>query len=139
MEIPPRITRAYIRQLRDTHYFIYGDSLDWAGDGGQAREARGEPNAFMVPVKYRKCYNDTTAFLSDKYYEENLVLFKQALVKVPNDLLKPIILFPKIGLGYNQMHKRAPKTFRKLVWFLTCMPNVINPEVIPAWRVADAP
>lgn len=45
-----RYTRTEIQENRDIIY-VYGDNFRMQGYGGQAHEARGEPNAFGIPTK----------------------------------------------------------------------------------------
>ncbi len=108
--LPNRITRAFIRAYNGTAYFIYGDCRTLDGKGGQATEARGEPNAYVIPTKYQSCANEESYYFTDKMAEENHVLFHEAMSKVPADG-KPVIVFPKLGLGWNKMDVKAPLTY----------------------------
>lgn len=109
-----RITRRYI-QLHKHIIFIYGDTLHRDGNGKQAREAKGEPNAFSVPVKKFKCYNDVSSFFNDQEFDViNKNFIDKSLHAIPksNDFY---IILPKIGQGYNEMPTRAPKTYAYLM------------------------
>lgn len=131
MNIPNPITREYIRSLRGKVNFIYGDTIYLDGDGKQAQVARGEPNAFAVPVKARKCYNDVGAFFADYYLDSiNKPCIDRSLLVIPETL--PIIIFPKIGEGYNELPKRAPKTYwyLKNALMLKFGTLILNPEVL---------
>lgn len=106
---PHWITREQIRATRNTHIYIYGDTRLLNAGGGQAQAARGEPNAYAVPVKYARCYNDYTTFFTDALYDTNKQLILTALSRIPRD--KQIVVFPKLGEGFNEMPKRAPMTY----------------------------
>lgn len=106
---PHWITREQIRATRNTHIYIYGDTRLLNAGGGQAQAARGEPNAYAVPVKYAKCYNDYTTFFTDALYDTNKQLILTALSRIPKGRI--IIVFPKLGEGFNEMPKRAPMTY----------------------------
>ena len=112
--IPPRITRAFIKA--HSHItFIYGDTLHHDGIGKQAFEARGEPNAYPIPHKKCKCYNDNSCFWRD---EELEVLFKPALerhLSLVSQSNNKVIFFPKIVLGFSEMDKRCPMVYKYMV------------------------
>jgi len=113
LPLPKRITRAMLFDLRNTANFIYGDTLWRDGSpGGQAAEARGAINAYPVIVKMRACANDPSSFLSDTLWEENCAMFKKQLALVPLD--KPVIVFPKLGLGWNKMPEVCPRTYESM-------------------------
>ncbi len=113
LPLPKRITRAMLFDLRNTTNFVYGDTLWRDGKpGGQAAEARGAINAYPIMVKMRACANDPSSFLSDSLYAENCTIFKRQLNLVPLD--KPIIVFPKLGLGWNKMPEKCPLTYESM-------------------------
>lgn len=120
LPLPKRITRAMLFDLRNTTNFVYGDTLWRDGTpGGQASEARGAINAYPIMVKMRACANDLSSFLSDSLYEENCVMFKKQLALVPLD--KPVIVFPKLGLGWNKMPEVCPRTYESMRALLRTM------------------
>ncbi len=118
---PLHITRAQIQAHRDTHYYLYGDTRERDSKGGQAAAARGEPNAFAVPVKYRQCANDPSSFIDDRLVSENMKMLLKALVAIPTD--RPLIVFPKLGEGFNQMQIRAPITYACMLMMIACRFN----------------
>ena len=120
---PNWITREQIRATRDTHIYLYGDTRELDAKGGQARAARGEPNAFAIPVKYRSCYLDESSFFSDSLYEEQLTLMSDASNKVPIDN-RIIVVLPKLGEGFSEMKKRAPRTYFYLKFMLSLYDNI---------------
>ena len=128
IHIPRRITRQFLFDYRGLANFIYGDTRSLDGDGGQAKQARGEPNAWPVMVKYFRCVNDECSFLTDNLLEENVAHIRTQMERVPREL--PIIVFPKLGGGWNKMQEKAPRTYdrmREIIrWYAGDM--LINPE-----------
>lgn len=129
--IPKKITRDFIRRYVKQIVFIYGDAVYHDGNGKQAYEARGEPNAYAVPTKICKCYNDDICFFKDEAFETyNKSIIDKALSSIPKQ--KSIILFPKIGQGFNEMPTRCPKTYWYLLHklFQEFQLALINPEAL---------
>lgn len=130
ISIPPLITRAFIQSHKDTAVFIYGDTRAHNGDGKQASVARGEPNAYPIMVKYAKCTNEPSSFLSDDLLEQNWEQWHRDLGLLPLGL--PIIVFPKIGRGFNLMHEKCPVSYEKMKavigWYSAEM--LVNPEAL---------
>lgn len=128
--VPPHITRTFIQSLRETHIFLYGDTIHHDGNGGQAKSARGEPNAFPIPVKIRKCANDETSFFHDS--DPCIEVFR---TQISSSLLaaaeswKLCIAFPKLGKGYNYMDEKAPKLRE---WMLSEIRHVIGSKLVNA-------
>lgn len=107
------ITRSFIKQAWKDYNFIYGDTYYLDGNGKQSKEARGEINTFAVATKIRPCYNDETSFFYDNQTDPFLhkALILSSLSRITEPILrseKKIIVFPKLGLGFNEMDKRAP-------------------------------
>jgi len=131
LPLPKRITRAMLFDLRNTTNFIYGDTLWRDGSpGGQATEARGAINAYPIMVKMRACANDPSSFLWDALWKENCAMFKKQLALVPLD--KPIIVFPKLGLGWNKMPEVCPRTYESMRELIKTMLGnaILNPHDI---------
>jgi len=131
LPLPKRITRAMLFDLRNTTNFVYGDTLWRDGKpGGQAAEARGAINAYPLMVKMRACANDPSSFLSDALYDENCAMMRRQLLLVPLD--KPIIVFPKLGLGWNKMPEVCPRTYESMRELIKTMLGnaILNPHDI---------
>ncbi len=103
------ITRLEIRANPDTIY-LFGDNLTGKGMGGQAREARGEPNAIGIPTKKKPSMSED-AFFTDDEYGINCRILDKAFLKIPPD--KDVVV-PTMGVGLAQLPDRAPKTFAYL-------------------------
>ncbi len=115
-EIPTRITRNFIREHKNI-IFVFGDTLHHDGAGGQAYEARGEVNAYSVPVKKAKCFNDYSAFFTDSDFEWlNKPKIDEAISLIfEASKGKQIVCFPKLGKGWNELQVRAPRTYAYLM------------------------
>lgn len=122
------ITREIVRANRDKA-FLFGDNLSRKGYGGQAKEMRGEPNAYGIRVKIEPARR-SDSFFSDDSYETNCRLIQRDI----DDMLfmakryHPTIVIPSdgIGTGLAQLDKRAPKTFAYLQQRLAALENTDN-------------
>ena len=93
--------------------FLFGDNLLGVGYGGQAKEMRGELNAYGIPTK-KLPSNNADAFFSDTEFETNKYHINKAFSKIPND---KIVVIPSAGLGTGlaRLNKCAPKTYAYLL------------------------
>lgn len=97
--------------------YIFGDNFALKGFGGQAKEARGEPNAIGVPTKRSPNWSEG-AYLTDADFEEwrdialpNMNLVKHALAEG-----KTVVMpMSGIGTGLAELETRAPKIFNALL------------------------
>ncbi len=87
--------------------FLYGDNLGRRGFGGQAREMRGEPNAFGIPTK-RSPTMAENAFLTDSDFETVRPLIDEAFQRAAQ---YDVVVIPRadIGTGLAQLPQRAPR------------------------------
>jgi hypothetical protein len=108
----PWVKWTTVRDLANTHVFVFGDNLAHMGKGGQAAACRGQPNAFGVPTKKLPSMR-SNAFFTDDELEDNKRAIDQALAFVPMDGRRLVIL-AGIGEGRAQLAKRAPRTFAYL-------------------------
>lgn len=94
--------------------YIFGDNTERVGYGGQAKEMRGEPNAFGIVTKnlpdygYRECYLDETEELHwdivrQDFRNLKLELSKYKAVVIPSD---------GIGTGLAELKHYAPLIFK---------------------------
>ena len=105
-----KYTRNYIRTHPDW-LFIFGDNLERAGFGGQAGEARGEPNAIGIATK-RSPSMEPTAFFSDADYEKWFAAEKETMNKLFSASKSGrTIVWPldNIGTGLANLERRAPE------------------------------
>jgi hypothetical protein len=115
-----RITRSDVKDSFPKTIFLYGDNMERKGLGGQAREMRGEPNAFGVPTKHYPTMGET-AFFSDDMPKDILQEVKNA-IDYPFDVAYAwlaaggSVVIPQAGLGtgLSQLETRAPKIFAYL-------------------------
>lgn len=114
IETVERYTRADIQANPDKIY-VFGDNIAERGYGGQAAEARGEPNAIGIPTKYFP----TTA--PNAYFGFSSKVEKDAITRAIDKLLVQqaqgkTIVMPKdgVGTGLSDLQRRAPDVWRHL-------------------------
>lgn len=103
-----RYTREYIKSRRGL-YFVFGDNVARRGLGGQAKEARGEPNTIGIVTKWAPMMHPN-CFFTDS--EECFDLVEKDLLRVVDLLDKRIdVVFPRdgIGTGLANLKLGAPK------------------------------
>ncbi len=129
-----RITRGFVR-LHPDWVFLFGDSLKKKGLGGQAKEMRGEPNAYDIPTK-KAPDTDAKSFFSDKHFEKNKRYIDLAFDKVPRTGTL-VIPADGIGTGLAQLKEKAPNTYlylqRRLELLLSgeLRPLPVEPKLNP--------
>lgn len=109
--IPGRIYRKFI-QSHPEYIFIYGCDYFNKSFFGQSNHAFGEPNAFGVPTIYKICASGIH-FFDDGMFDFFKGIIDERIGKIPTGE-KPIIPFPKIGCGYSEMDRKAPKLYNYL-------------------------
>lgn len=92
--------------------YVFGDNEDRVGNGGQAGEMRGEPNAIGVAT----LHSPVRPFSDGTYHHNCEVLdtdFKPIFAALKAG---KIVVFPNdgIGTGIADMPRRAPRTFAYL-------------------------
>src|SRR2546423_1302749 len=90
------ITRRDLRDNRDKAY-LFGDNVAGEGFGGQAKEMRGEFNAFGIPTKWIPRMN-RAAFFTDDDFD----LVKKYIDRIFTDLKNShfqIVVIPVQGIG----------------------------------------
>lgn len=105
-------TRQYIRGNPE-FLFVFGDNMQHRGFGGQAKEARGEPNAVGVPTKWAPSMHNTALF-SDADTDVVLPKIREVFDKLELHLMAGgIVVWPAkgVGTGFADMPARAPKLF----------------------------
>jgi hypothetical protein len=98
--------------------YLFGDNLAKQGLGGQAKEMRGEPNAFGVPTKKAPCM-DKKCFFTDEKFDENRAAIDKALYHADlhaRTLGNGVVVIPSAGLGTGlaKLEEQAPLTFTYL-------------------------
>ena len=116
-------TMRVIRQKRiyrqDMQYnkrclYIFGDNLDRRGFGGQAKEMRGEPNAFGIATKRSISHNYPQDYFFDNQLDTITILEREFRVldtyledrKDDYDII--VIPLDGIGTGLAQLEQNAP-------------------------------
>ena len=102
-----RICRDDLRRNPNAVY-LFGDNEARTGLGGQAREMRGEPNAFGIATK-----KSPREFWSDEDYWSNIQVIDNDYMKIYLHKSMRILVVPSdgIGTGLSELKIRAPVTF----------------------------
>jgi hypothetical protein len=103
------ISRADLQDNPDKIY-VFGDNVERYGYGGQAKEMRGEPNAFGIPTKWAPSMSDD-AYFSDRQYNGIVIILDLHFQKLRNLIENGTsVVFPTngIGTGLSQLPQRAP-------------------------------
>jgi len=106
------ITRAMLRAAPTT-LFVFGDNMARAGNGGQAYEMRGEPNAVGIPTKWRPSMHED-AFFCDRDLPKVLDVVVPIWERLTHHLAAGgEIIWPEdgIGTGRAQLKERAPMIY----------------------------
>lgn len=108
-------TRQEIKANPDKLY-VFGDNFAEAGFGGQAKEARGEPNAIGIPTKRRPSYA-ADAYLDDSDWVKWLEIARprwDMILQAIHD--GKTVVFPQagIGTGLAELETRAPLIYAAL-------------------------
>lgn len=109
IKVPYPITREFIRAHPDWA-FVYSSDYFGASKLGQAEQAANEPNTYPIPVRFRFCASNPDSY----FYDHSMPVIKEKLDacfgSIPRDG-RPIVIFPKIGMGKSDLYKRAPLVF----------------------------
>jgi len=104
------ISRRFI-QDNPTILFVFGDNTRGEGYGGQARDARGEPNAVGLPTKWAPT-NHASSFFYDAQFDKIKPIIDNVFKNLTTIKLRGtrIVFFPNIGEGLAKLPYTAPKT-----------------------------
>lgn len=112
--IPHRITKEFLVKHKQDYYFVYAVTVMASIAAGQGTNAHYFEHCFGVPTKFRNCKSDGAAFFHDSKFDSMIKLsIDRAIEDIPRD--RPIILFPKIGLGCADLLNKAPLTYEYLM------------------------
>lgn len=105
----PRYTRSMLRRNPNT-LFVFGDNVARVGYGGQAAEARGEPNSVGIVTKL-----SPSKFFSDADFDIARPLVVKAFNRLGMHLQAGLnVVWPKdgVGTGLAQLPERAPEIWQ---------------------------
>ena len=105
-------TRELIRSFPDT-LFVFGDNIARKGYGGQAAEARDEPNAVGIPTKHFPS-SYAAAFFSDDDFNEVAPIIDAEFLRLTQHHGKVVWPADGIGTGLARLHETAPKIHRHI-------------------------
>ena len=115
LEYRKMIYRADMRKEPET-LFIFGDNMKRYGKGGQAKEARGEPNAIGIPTKNAPHRNES-AYFTDDDFDVAKPEIDAAFDRLEEHLNSGgNVVWPKdgIGTGLASLQEKAPKIWAYL-------------------------
>jgi hypothetical protein len=110
--LPARIHRPFI-QSHPEWIFVYSSDYMSKSFFGQACSAYGEPNAYPVPVIWKLCPSSGEKHFHDGLFKFFANMIDEKISLIPNDG-RPILPFPKIGMGHADLQNRAPRLFAYL-------------------------
>ncbi len=95
--------------------YVFGDNLERAGMGGQAKEMRGEPNAHGIATKRRPSGDTASHFFDGQKDAKEAVLrdFIQ-LIKKLKDYRGLVIPLDGIGTGLARLPENAPQLLARI-------------------------
>ena len=94
--------------------YVFGDNDIRQGHGGQAKEMRGESNAFGIRVK-KAPQNNPAVYYTDKDYEENIEKINKDFIALEKYLeAGKLVVIPLdgIGTGLARLKELAPRTLQ---------------------------
>ncbi|AKU43635.1 hypothetical protein CPT_Seuss109 [Caulobacter phage Seuss] len=107
--------------------YVFGDNEIRKGFGGQAAEARGEPNAIGIAT-----LNMPGHYWTDDEFEKNVKVLEADFTKVFDALRAgKMVVWPSdgVGTGLAHMASSAPLTFAHLQTLIEKMKQVANPPL----------
>jgi len=123
--MPLKFVEHYTRKEIQDHpdwLYVFGDNFESKGLGGQAGQARGEPNAVGIATK-RRPSRDEDAYLTDADYIEWQLHVASAYECIEVHLRNGgVVVWPaQIGMGRANLQARAPKILNEIqtrAWYL---------------------
>jgi len=112
IEYRQMITRQMLKDEPNT-LFVFGDNMLRLGYGGQAKEMRGEPNAFGIPTKYKPSMKPHAFFDDSNDCYDRVTPHIRWRFGILANILKVggKVVFPQtgIGTGLADLERRAPR------------------------------
>lgn len=102
--VPLRITNLFICEHRE-YNFLYSFDYHKKSAMGQCIVAHGESNTYPIPVLIKFCASPVYF----QNFEEAKKMMQEFLDVIPLD--KPMIPFPKIGLGFSRLKEFSLKSY----------------------------
>lgn len=109
------ISREDLQNNPDVKY-LFGDNVMRTGLGGQAKEARGEPNAIGVATKHVPASLSSAYFSDDEYMDNVKIILDDLMPAIEHIINGGTLVIPADGLGtgLSQLPQRAPRTNKAL-------------------------
>jgi len=99
--------------------YIFGDNLHRTGMGGQAKEMRGEPNAFGFATKRRPSHGELEDYFHDGEADVPGLLaaeYARLVYEITTHFCPIAVVIPSdgIGTGLALLHRYAPETLKTI-------------------------
>lgn len=119
------ISRDDLKKNPDILY-LFGDNNSRYGNGGQAKEMRGEPNAVGIRTKRDPAYNETSFFDDKDFDEVKMMLVEDFQEPVAHLGRGGIVVIPSDGLGTGlaQLPTKAPMIYEEVVAWIDYLMDI---------------
>ncbi len=94
--------------------YVFGDNDQQVGRGGQAKECRGEPNAFGIPTK-KGPGTSPDCYYTDEEYDANIKKIEFCFKVLEQEIESgTVVVWPTegIGTGLAGLKENAPRTLK---------------------------
>lgn len=99
--------------------YVFGDNLQQRGNGGQAGQMRGEPNAIGIPTKIAPGTKEMDYFDDGwlSYRTATLAIESKIMILQDALLMGKEVIWPEdgIGTGLAELPQRAPRIHRYIL------------------------
>lgn len=104
-----RVIRRQDLQENPTKYYLFGDNVQRVGNGGQAAQMRGEPNAVGIPTKWAPRRDESSYFSKSKDDWPHIKqIIDDAFASIP-DNVTVVVPVNGIGTGLAELVQRWPE------------------------------
>lgn len=118
--MPLHLIKHYTRELIRTNpdaLFVFGDNMYRAGYGGQAAQARNEPNTIGIPTLWAPNHPFTDADWDNPIVQGRIIASTGELVHALDNNVHVFWPSDGIGTGFANLANNAPRIWRELEAF----------------------
>jgi hypothetical protein len=96
--------------------YLFGDNCERIGNGGQAKEMRGEPNAIGIRTKRNPAYNKDSFFTDEDFDEVKIMIYDDFMTAYDFVTRGGTIVIPSDGLGTGlaKLPTNAPMIYEEI-------------------------
>lgn len=108
--------------------YLFGDNCDRIGNGGQAKEMRGEPNAIGIRTKRNPRYNEDSFFTDKDFDEVKIYLYDDFSEPYEHVKNGGVVVIPTDGLGTGlaKLPENAPLIFEEVQTWIEDLVKLSN-------------